>query len=59
MPLHHILFVIADAIRLNRTDTSLVRVIAPVVKGDMESANRTAIQFTKDVYPELLKQLPQ
>lgn len=52
-------FVVSDAIRLNRTDTSLVRVIAPVQRGDIETASKTAVQFTKDVYPELLKQLPQ
>lgn len=52
-------FVMADAIRYNRTDTSLVRVITQVVGGNSELANRNALQFTRDVYPTLAKQLPQ
>ncbi len=52
-------FVIADAIQQNRTDTSLVRVIAPVFGGDLERANKAAIQFTQDMYPLLGKSLPQ
>ena len=53
------LFVVADAIRLNRTDTSLVRVITQVVGGNTERAYDDALQFTRDVYPVLMKQLPQ
>lgn len=53
------LFVVADAIRLNRTDTSLVRVITQVVGGNSLRANEDALQFTRDVYPTLVKQLPQ
>ena len=53
------LFVVADAIRLNRTDTSLVRVITQVVGGNTLRANEDALQFTRDVYPTLVKQLPQ
>ncbi len=53
------LYVIADAMKLNRTDTSLVRVIAPVFNGDIARASEVAVHFTKDVYPQLVKQLPQ
>ena len=52
-------FVVADAIRYNRSDTSLVRVITQVFNGDNERANRDALQFTRDVYPILTKELPQ
>lgn len=52
-------FVVADAIRLNRTDTALVRVIAPVLGNDLERAKKTAIKFTQDVQPLLAKHLPQ
>lgn len=52
-------FVMADAIRYNRTDTSLVRVITQVVGGNKDLANQNALQFARDVYPTLAKQLPQ
>ena len=52
-------FVVADAIRYNRSDTSLVRVITQVFNGDNAKVNRDALQFTRDVYPILTKELPQ
>jgi len=51
-------WVMADAIRLNRTDTALVRVIVPVVNRDEAQAQTTAIDFVKSFYSTLLDYLP-
>ena len=51
-------WVMADAIRLNRTDTALVRVIVPVVNRDEEGALATASEFVKSFYSTLLDYLP-
>jgi EpsI family protein len=55
------LFLIRDAVRLNRTDGSIVRVIAPVLP-DVENAEtvaeRTAAQFVKTLFPLLPGYLP-
>ena len=55
------LFLIRDAVRLNRTDGSIVRVIAPVLP-DVENAEtvaeRTAAQFVKAMFPFLPAYLP-
>ena len=56
------LYLIHDAIRLNRTDGSMVRVIAPI-KGDAaaagESAERLAEEFVRVIFPLLPAYLPQ
>jgi len=51
-------WVIRDAIRLNRTDTALVRVIVPVVNRDEAQAQATATDFVKSFYSTLLNYLP-
>ncbi|MBZ5633594.1 MAG: EpsI family protein [Acidobacteriia bacterium] len=51
-------WVMADAIRLNRTDTALVRVIVPVVNRDEAQAQATATAFVKSFYSTLLEYLP-
>ena len=55
------LFLIRDAVRLNRTDGSMVRVIAPV-RPDVDNAEtvaeRTAAQFVKALFPLLPTYLP-
>ena len=51
-------WVMADAIRLNRTDTALVRVIVPVVNRDEAKAQATATDFVKSFYSTLLNYLP-
>jgi len=52
------LWVIRDAIRLNRTDTALVRVIVPVVNGDEKLAESSATDFVKSFYSTLRQYLP-
>jgi EpsI family protein len=51
-------WVIADAIRYNRTDTALVRVIVPIVNGNDEDAERTATEFIKATYGTIRAFLP-
>jgi len=54
-------FLIRDAVRLNRTDAALVRVIVPIPSGvdDGESrAERQAVDFVKAVFPQLPQYLP-
>jgi EpsI family protein len=51
-------WVMADAIRLNRTDTALVRVVIPVTNRDEAQAQATATDFVKAFYSTLLGYLP-
>ena len=51
-------WVMADAIRLNRTDTALVRVIVPVINKDENAAQRQAEDFVQAIYPNLRQFLP-
>ena len=51
-------WVMADAIRLNRTDTALVRVLVPIANRDQETAERTATNFVHTFYSSLLAHLP-
>ncbi|MGH9594424.1 MAG: exosortase C-terminal domain/associated protein EpsI, partial [Bryobacteraceae bacterium] len=51
-------WVMADAIRLNRTDTALVRVLVPMVNRDEQTAERTATDFVRTFYSNLLAYLP-
>lgn len=51
-------WVMADAIRLNRTDTALVRVVIPVANRDEAQAQATATDFVKSFYSTLLAYLP-
>ncbi len=52
-------YVIADAIRLNRTDTALVRVIIPLAKDtDENAATKVARDFVRSLFPHLRSALP-
>jgi EpsI family protein len=51
-------WVMRDAIRLNRTDTALVRVVIPVVNRDEAKAQALATDFVKSFYSTLLDYLP-
>jgi EpsI family protein len=52
------LFTITDAIRLNRTDTSLVRVVVGVSNGDTQKALNTAVSFVQAFFEPLKQYLP-
>ena len=51
-------WVMADAVRLNRTDTALVRVVVPIVNKDEDTAMKTASDFVKAFYQPLRHYLP-
>ena len=53
------LYVIADAIRYNRTDTALVRVVSATEKGREDEATARAENFVRAFYPRLREFLPQ
>jgi EpsI family protein len=49
---------VADSIRLNRTDTALVRVLVPVVDRDEDRAANTAVEFVRSFFGTLRGYLP-
>jgi EpsI family protein len=51
-------WVIADAIRYNRTDTALVKVTVPVMDRDSDKAERVGIEFIKTFYATIREHLP-
>jgi EpsI family protein len=54
-------FLVRDAVRLNRTDAALVRVIVPIASADDESEKRAegqAVEFVKKMFPVLPRYLP-
>jgi EpsI family protein len=53
-------FLVADAIRMNRTDGALVRVITPVASGeDLMTSEKRAVGFTKEFLPVLDSYVPK
>jgi EpsI family protein len=51
-------YLVADAIRYNRTDTALVRVVVPIREGGPEASAATAMGFVQALFPELRRYLP-
>jgi EpsI family protein len=52
-------YVVSDAIRFNRTDTSLVRVVVPFTGEDIKSATKTGTDFVQAFFNPLKSFLPQ
>lgn len=52
-------YLVADAIRYNRTDTALVRVVVPVNQNDTAAATETATHFVQAFFPTLRQYLPR
>jgi len=52
------LWLVADAIRYNRSDTALVRIIVPVTDRGRADAEKTAVEFTQAMYEDVTRQLP-
>ena len=52
-------YMVYDALRLNRTDAALVRIMAPVVNGDEDQASNRAIAFAKQVAIDVEKIIPR
>lgn len=54
------IWLVLDSLRYRRSDTSIVRVLAPVPdNGDLPAAERAAQDFTRTVYPALARHLPR
>jgi EpsI family protein len=51
-------YVVADAIRYNRTDTALVRVVVPVIGNNEAAANEAAVKFVQTLFNPLRKHFP-
>src|SRR5262249_51255440 len=52
------IWTVADAIRHNRTDTALVRVVVPVVGNDEKTAEQVAVEFVQAFFGTLRQHLP-
>jgi EpsI family protein len=52
------LWLVADSIRYHRSDTALVRVIAPVQNGNVTAAGDAGVSFIQAVFPKILQQMP-
>lgn len=52
------LYVMADAVRYNRTDTALVRVVLPIIDNDVERSNKAAEDFIRSFYAPLRQHFP-
>jgi EpsI family protein len=51
-------WLVADAIRYNRSDVSMVKIVVPVEGNFTDAASKTATDFVVLIYPSLTKQLP-
>jgi EpsI family protein len=51
-------WVVADAIRLNRTDTALIRVIVPIRNNDLQTATRIGTTFVRAFFTTVREYLP-
>lgn len=52
-------YLIADSIRMHRSDTALVRVVVPVARGQEAQAETLAANFVKAAYPVVREYLPR
>ncbi|HYW41717.1 MAG TPA: EpsI family protein [Bryobacteraceae bacterium] len=52
------IWLVLDALRYHRSDTSIVRVIVPVRDGQIDAATEIGKEFIRAMFPQLLKQLP-
>jgi EpsI family protein len=52
------LFVMADALRYNRTDTALVRVVVPIVDEDRAAAEKAGTAFIQSFFKPLREHFP-
>jgi EpsI family protein len=52
------LYLVLDSIRYRRSDTALVRVVSPVVRGDEEGATEAAVEFVRSFFVPLREYLP-
>ena len=53
------LYMVYDALRLNRTDAALIRITSPVLNGDEDAAKKRAFMFAKEVAVDVEKIIPR
>jgi EpsI family protein len=53
------IYLVTDAIRMNRTDGALVRIITPIANVDDEAAQARASEFTLQILPQLESYIPR
>jgi EpsI family protein len=51
-------WLVADAIKYNRSDTALIKVVVPVRDNNYDRATENGIAFIQTAFPSVLKQLP-
>jgi EpsI family protein len=51
-------FLVADSMRYHRSDTALVRIVHPVIGGNVDAALKNATDLAKAAYPTILNYLP-
>jgi EpsI family protein len=51
-------WLVLDAIRYRRSDTSLVKIVVPVHDNNIAAATAAGVQLIQAVFPSLLRQLP-
>lgn len=51
-------FLVLDSVRYRRSDTALVRIVAPVLGGDEQAAAQTAVGFVQAAFVPLRQHLP-
>lgn len=55
---HAKFWLVADSIRYHRSDTSIIRVVVPVIQNDEDAATQTGIRFLNALFPVLKQYLP-
>jgi EpsI family protein len=51
-------WLVADSVRLHRSDTSVVKIVVPIIKDQEQQAQDTGVKFVQEVYPVLRQFLP-
>jgi EpsI family protein len=51
-------WLVLDAMRYNRSDTSIVRVITRIENNDIDAATQRGVEFVQSIFPDVLKHLP-
>jgi EpsI family protein len=52
------IFLVLDAIRYNRSDTAMVRVVVPIVEDNQARAEATGVEFVRAVFPQINRHFP-
>jgi len=51
-------YLVSDAIRMNRSDGSLVRITTPIAAESVQTAEARAVDFARQVFPNLARFIP-